>query len=112
MRFPPLLPVLCLGLALSACAPRVVRQRVDFHVLADGSCTVNTQAVACQDAGPVAAATLGGADDINAVLMISPQAPQAPFQALRASLQKAHIGHVQYGDATHMNFEHKPPVDV
>jgi len=112
MRLRSLLPVLCLGLALSACAPRVARVRVDFHVLADGSCTVNAQPVACAEAGPVVAAALGGAEDINAVLMVSPQAPQAPFQALRASLLKAHIGHMQYGDASHMSFEHKPPVDI
>lgn len=103
------LPLIAL---LTACSPPTVRHRVDFVLQADGHCSLNnSQPVNCAEAGPVAAASQGGADHISAVLLVSPGAPPAQLQTLRTSLQKAHIIHVQYGDSAHMNFEHHAPVD-
>ncbi|MEY8879470.1 MAG: hypothetical protein AB9M60_23365 [Leptothrix sp. (in: b-proteobacteria)] len=88
-----------------ACTPARVRQRVDFHVQADGSCLIGAQPVACSEAAPQAAARYT-ADGVNAVLFVDPAAPHASTLAMRAGLLDAHISHVQFGDPAHQQYMH------
>ena len=97
--------VLIVAVVSSACTPARVRQRVDFHVQADGSCLMDAQPVSCRDAAPQAAARYT-ADGVSAVLFVDAAAPHTSALAMREGLLKAHIAHVQFGDPAHQQYLH------
>lgn len=102
------LPSLLLSLALigglGACTAPVAHVRVVFQVDDGGQCRMNGQAVPCPQAGADAIGRWA-VDQIHAVLLPSPHAPQAAVQALDESLREAHIAHVQFGDPSTFKYD-------
>jgi hypothetical protein len=96
---------LIVAVVCSACTPARVRQRVDFHVQADGSCLMNAQPVSCREAAAQAAARYT-ANGVSAVLFVDAGAPHASALAMREGLLEAHISHVQFGDPAHQQYLH------
>lgn len=82
---------------LSACQATAARERVTFSIDSTGQCLMDSQSIPCEQAGQLALHHWR-ADQLNAVLLISEQAPRDDVEALRTSLQEAHVMHIQYGD--------------
>ncbi|MFM2056260.1 MAG: hypothetical protein RLY71_645 [Pseudomonadota bacterium] len=94
---------LMVAVGCCACTPARVRQRINFHVRADGSCLMDARLVGCGEAAPQAAAKYM-ADGVNAGLFINAGAPHASALAMRAGMLDAHISHVQFGDSAHQQY--------
>lgn len=90
-----------LTLATAGCLPEPASLRVNISLDAQGQCRVEGDVVDCGQAGPAAAAH-GAPNRLHVVLGVAASAPLAPGQALRASLQRAGITHVQYGDGRNL----------
>lgn len=89
---------------LAACQAPTTRERVTFSVDATGQCRMEKQSIPCSQAGHFA---LGHwqPDQLNAVLLISETAPRSDVEALRTSLQEAHVMHIQYGDPKSFKYD-------
>lgn len=95
---------LAAGLGLAACSPPAAHVRVDVRIDAQGRCQVEGETLDCQQAGSTMAAKHPG-QPINAVILVGQNADPAGKQAVVASLAKAQITHLQFGDPATMEFE-------
>lgn len=91
-------------LGLAACTPPPAHVRVDVRIDAQGRCRVEDETLDCRQAGPAMVAKHPG-QSINAVILAGPNANPADKQAVVASLARAHITHLQFGDPATMEFE-------
>lgn len=95
---------LAASLGLAACTPPAEHVRVDVRIDAQGRCQVEGETLDCQLAGTAMAARHPG-QTINAVILAGPNADPAGRQAVIASLAKAQVTHLQFGDPATMAFE-------
>lgn len=95
---------LAASLGLAACTPPAAHVRVDVRIDAQGLCQVEGETLDCRQAGPAMAAKHPG-QPINAVILTGPNTDPAGKQAVVASLAKARVTHLQFGDPATMEFE-------